>query len=613
MYICIKKNFKTMQAIILAAGMGKRLGAKTRENTKCMIEVGGVKLIDRMLDQLSDLNLSRIIIVTGYKGDSLRAHIEDSHKDLNIKYIDNPIYNRTNNIYSLSLASREMQEDDTLLLESDIILDDTILPMVMDSEFPNLAVVDKYQSWMDGTVVKINEDRDIVNFIPKKAFSFSEADQYYKTVNVYRFSREFSRDTYIPFLEAYIKTVGNNEYYEQVLRIITAMERRDFKALPLNGQKWYEIDDIQDLDNAETIFEKDGAKHLARLQKRYGGYWRFPEMKDFCYLVNPYFPPARMKDELRASLDTLLTQYPSGQNINSMLAGKYFSVNPEYICVGNGAAELIKALMEYFIDFDRVGVIRPTFEEYPNRLADNIVEFIPENSGFRYSADDIMEYFSGNPVQAVLLVNPDNPSGNFISHEEVLRLADWSYENGVVLVVDESFVDFAHDARSLLNDDILEKYPDLVVMKSISKSYGVPGLRLGILACSSVSLIDFLKKDVAIWNINSFAEFYLQIFNKYEFKYQEACTRIRAERDRFFSELQSIPYLEIFPSEANYFLCRVKEGTAKELTFRLLNDFNILIKDESTKHGINGEYIRIAVRDEADNNSILSALRSLAL
>ena len=143
---------------------------------------------------------------------------------------------------------------------------------------------------MDGTMVRLDDDNNIVNFVCKKAFKYRDADCYYKTVNIYKFSKEFSRTHYVPFLEAYTKALGNNEYYEQVLRVITLLDNCELKALPLTGQKWYEIDDIQDLDIAETLFAPED-KQLPLYHRRYGGYWRFPNLLDFCYLVIRIFHP----------------------------------------------------------------------------------------------------------------------------------------------------------------------------------------------------------------------------------------------------------------------------------------------------------------------------------
>lgn len=602
-----------MQAIILAAGMGKRLGDLTKDNTKCMVKVNGVPLIDRLLTQLSRFSLVKVIIVIGYEGKKLRDYIGQEYKGLAIEYIENSIYNTTNNIYSLSLAKQQLQEDDTLLIESDLIFEDSLFDMILNSPDPNVALVDKYETWMDGTMVHLDEENNIVNFVPKKTFKYSDVSSYYKTVNVYKFSKEFSRSKYVPFLEAYSIAWGNNEYYEQVLRVITLLDNTDLKALPLTGEKWYEIDDVQDLDIAETLFADSSGK-LSLYQKRFGGYWRFPGLLDFCYLVNPYFPSRKMREEMKANFDTLLTEYPSGMGVNSLLASKYFGVKKEYICVGNGAAELIKSLMSYLDG--NLGVIYPTFEEYPNRRESRtIISYIPDNTDFSYTVEDIQLYFEHKDISSLLLVNPDNPSGNFISKTDLLELAFWAKRRNIHLIVDESFVDFAMDGlnSSLLYNELLESYPNLIVMKSISKSYGVPGLRLGVLATSDIELISWMKTNVAIWNINSFAEFYMQIFGKYESDYKMACEKFVAERSRFFKSLQRISFLRVIPSQANYFLCEVtNKYTSSELTRILLCENDILIKDCSTKKAFGGRnYIRIAVRGKEENNKLVEVLLSL--
>ena len=597
--------------------MGRRLGKYTRDNTKCMLPVNGVRLIDRMLNQLCELNLSRLIIVVGYKGKELIDYIGDRYEDrLHIEYAENPVYDKTNNIYSLAIVKDKMIEDDTLLIESDLILDDSLFKMLLENPYPNLALVSKYETWMDGTMVRIDSENNIVNFVPKKAFKYSEVDSYYKTVNVYKFSKDFSNGVYVPFLDAYCKVMGNNEYYEQVLRVITLLDQSSMKALPIGDKPWYEIDDVQDKDIAETIFSPDADK-LKKYQVRYGGYWRFPKMLDYCYLVNPFFPTQRMCDEMRSNFDELLRQYPSGMAVNSLLAGKYFGVSSQYMVVGNGAAELIKSLMARFTAAkQRVGVVYPTFEEYPHRLSqDCIVPFTPENDDCRYTAADLMEYYSNNKIDVLLLVNPDNPSGNYIPKADVLALEEWCTQRGIRLLVDESFVDFTDEGtvNTLLNDSVLESHPRLLVMKSISKSFGVPGLRLGVLAGGDIELLNQIKKDVSIWNINSFAEFYMQIFNKYESFYKQACRNFVAERERFGALLASIPYLRVIPSQANYFLCQVTDKfTARELTALLLNRYNILIKDCENKTGLAGKnYIRLAVRNQEDNDKLIAALKTL--
>ena len=617
-----------MQAIILAAGMGRRLGDYTKDNTKCMVPVNGVRLIDRLLGQLAKQDLQRVIIVVGYKGKELREYIGNRYDNqIKIEFAENPVYDKTNNIYSLAIVKDKLQEDDTLLIESDLIFSDNMIPMIVNHPCPNLALVAKYETWMDGTMVRLDDEQNIVNFISKDAFDYNDVDSYYKTVNIYKLSKQFSQQKYVPFLDAYTKAVGNNEYYENVLRIISLLNNHDMKALPIGQEKWYEIDDKQDLDIAEALFadEKD---ILRKYYGRFGGFWRFPQMLDFCYLVNPYFPSRRMKDELRANFDTLLTEYPSGMKVNTLIASKCFGVSEQYIVPGNGAAELIKVLMEE--TNGKTGFIRPTFEEYPNRYdKDSQVTFVPQNDTYRYTAEDLMTFFADKDIKQLMVINPDNPSGNFIPKADILCLAKWCEEKGIRLIVDESFVDFseyyatrsakgrllpAGRKNSLLSDEILEAYPNMLVMKSISKSYGVPGLRLGILASADKEQIARIKKEVSIWNLNSFAEFFMQIYNKHEKDYQRACDKFVKERADFEANLRTIPFFRVMPSQANYFLCEVLPPyTASEIVIYMLKHHNILTRDCSLKQGLDPEkqYMRIAVRDHKDNTRLVEGLKTL--
>ena len=599
-----------MQAIILAAGMGKRLKELTRDNTKCMVKVNGVTLIDRMLHQIDKHDLSGIVIVVGYEGQKLIDYISTLDIRTPITFVNNPIYDKTNNIYSLALAKEWLLKEDTLLFESDIIFEDSVLDELISDPRETLALVDKYESWMDGTCVKLSDEDEIEAFVPGKIFNFSEIGSYYKTVNIYKFSKSFSASHYVPFLEAYQAALGQNEYYEQVLRVITMLDEPEIRAKRLNGQKWYEIDDIQDLDIAESMFSPNEDERVRLLQGRYGGYWRYPKLLDFCYLVNPYYPPLKMKEELKANFYTLLTEYPSGMKVNSLLAGRNFGVHQENILVGNGAAELIKSLMGFL--GGKTGFVRPTFEEYPNRYdRDNSVYFIPDNRDYSYTADDLMAFFKDKGIRNLVVVNPDNPTGNYIPKADVLRLAEWAGNEDIKLVIDESFVDFADEKdSSIIDQNILEANPHMFIMKSISKSYGVPGLRLGVLASGDTEMIGQMKKDVAIWNINSFGEFFMQIEEKYKKDYASALVKIRAERARFQKELEKINGIRVIPSQANYVMVELDEKiSSKELLKRLLIKYDLLIKELTSKtDGKN--YLRLAVRNTEDNDVLIGALKA---
>ncbi len=599
-----------MQAIILAAGMGKRLKELTANNTKCMIKVNGVTLIERMLGQIEKHGVSRITIVTGYEGTKLVDYIRTLNISTPVEFIDNPIYDKTNNIYSLSLASDRLCEEDTLLFESDIIFEDSVLDALVNDPRETLALVDKYESWMDGTCLKLSDDDMIEAFVPGKKLHYEEAEEYFKTVNIYKFSRSFSQKYYVPFLQAYEKALGENEYYEQVLRVITMLDEPVIKAKRLSGQKWYEIDDLQDLDIAESLFTSNDDERVRMLQERYGGYWRYPKLLDYCYLVNPYYPPQKMKDEMRASFDKLLTEYPSGMHVNSLLAAKNFGVHQENILIGNGAAELIKILMEGLSG--KTGFVRPTFEEYPNRYAKaDSVSYVPSNPDFSYTADDLMSFFGDNKVDNLIVINPDNPSGNYIPRSDMLRLVSWSKDMGIKLVVDESFVDFADEEDStLICQDVLDDNPDLYIMKSISKSCGVPGIRLGVLASGDKDLISRMKKDVSIWNINSFGEFYMQIAEKYTGDYVSSLKKVRSVRAKLAEDLSGIKGVRVIPSQANFFMVEIDGSVSpKDLLKALLIKHDILIKELTSKSD-GRNYLRLAVRSEEDNIRLIKALKA---
>lgn len=602
-----------MQAIILAAGMGKRLKELTRGNTKCMVEVNGVTLIERALRILDKKGLSQIVIVVGYEGQKLIEYIDGLKIETPVVYVNNPVYYKTNNIYSLSLAKDYLCREDTLLLESDLIFEESVIDAVLDDERPALALVDKFASWMDGTCMELDEADCIVNFIPGKHLNFSDKENYYKTVNIYKLSKHFSENTYVPFLCAYEKAMGENEYYESVIKLIAMLETKEFRAKRLEGQIWYEIDNVQDLNIAESLFAENEQEHLEKITSRYGGFWRYPKLIDFCYLVNPYYPPAKMIEELKSNFEVLLTQYPSGMWVNSLLASNNFGVKQNHIVIGNGAAELIKVLMDK-ID-GNIGFIHPTFEEYPNRCdKEKRVIFKPRNENLRYGVQDIVQFFGDKDIQALVLINPDNPSGNYISTEDLLLLIDWAEKKKIRLIIDESFVDFCDvgtpDELTMLKEEILCRYDKLYIVKSISKSYGVPGLRLGVIASADVEMIADIKKEVSIWNINSFGEFYMQIMEKYNKAYLKSLDKIKKARENFAVALDGISWLCPYPSQANYIMCEVVGRNAKDVCCALLKN-DILIKDLTTKMNDGKQYIRLAVRTEKENEYLVNCLKKI--
>ncbi len=602
-----------MQSIILAAGLGSRLGELTKECTKCMVKINGITLIERMLRQLDRYGMDRIIIVTGYKGDILKDYVQNLRINTPVVFVDNSDYRHTNNIYSLWLTREFLEEMDSLVLESDMIFEDRVIEKMLAIDNGCGTFVARPRPWMDGSIVKLDKDNNIVYFVDDEEVKRIDPSYYHKIVSIYKFKKRYVSEKYMTYLNEYVKKNKDNNLYESLLKVIDLDVEKKIPAEILDEEQWYEINDIQDMDIAESMFA-DGNEKVRKYLQRYGGYWRYPAMRDFCYLVNPYFPNERFMNEMKSNFDVLVREYPSGMAVNSLLAGHFFGVRTENICVGNGTAELIKSLMENISG--NIGMVYPTFEEYPHRKKDvEVIPYYVVDKDFDYSVDDIMSYYEGKDISAIVLVNPDNPSGHFISKKDILRLEDWCRSKGRKLIVDESFIDFVEDDEwhTLLDMEVLLNHPSLIVLKSISKSFGVAGLRLGVIATADTDLIAFMKKDVAIWNINSFAEYYLQIIEKYRDDYYEAMEKFKEVRRRYLYKLSKIKGFKVYPSQANYVMCHIENSvTSTELADILLNRYNVLIKNLASKEGLNkGNYVRLSVKSDEENDYIVNALMEI--
>lgn len=597
-----------MQGLMLAAGMGKRLGKYTKGNTKCMLNVAGKTLIERAVDALKNVGINRLVMVVGYKSENLKKFINENIKDMEIVFIDNPDYDKSNNIYSLYLAKEWLEKDDTIMLESDLIYENKMIEELVKDKNKNVALVAKYEQWMDGTVVTLDDKNRIISFVEKKDFKFDRTDEYYKTVNIYKLSKEFSKNEYIPFLEAYMKAYGLNEYYELALKAIAHLSRSDLKALPIKNIKWYEIDDAQDYDIVNCLFANEN-ETIKMYQKRFGGYWRFNNIKDYCYLVNPYFPPKSMIEKMNYLSQELISSYPSGLSIENINAGRLFNVDETEILVGNGAAELINVLGH--ITTGKMAISVPAFNEYERCFKNcEIVEIESKNNDYKLDINEVLKLL--DTVDTVAIINPDNPSGDFIEYDNMMKILKKAKSKNKRLIVDESFIDFAEEKSryTLLKSEILQEYKNLIVVKSIGKSYGVPGIRLGVLASGDMELLKQIRDNMAVWNINSFGEYFLQIATLYTKEYNKSCKLIADERIRFTKELQKIKYIEPYKSQANYIMCKLIDEDSTDLANYLIKNYSILIKDLKNKKGFeNKNYIRLAVKSKEDNDEIVKALK----
>lgn len=598
-----------MQALILADMKKSSMNCLSGDGPDCMIQIDGISIIERMLKQLDNSKVSKVIIVVGRNKEKVIGAISNLNLKAEIVILENDSCEETGSIYSLFLAEEYLLLDDTVILNAQMIVEDSILESVLNEKKGCSVLVDTDKSWMTGETVSIGDDERVLSFGKKKISSVHSSTALYKMVGICRLDREFTEKYYIPVLETMIDVLGNSLDYSAPLNVIAMSEDVKIRALYIGNVHWREINNIEDINQATILFSKDKKSIADKMLGSWGGYWRYPDYLDYFYLVTPYYPPRELVEELQNNFKVLLEQYPSGMRVNAELAASAFGISPESIIVGNGAAELIKSMMGFIKG--KTGFVRPTFDEYPNRYTEiETVNYLVESEDFSYSASDLIEYFGKTNISNLVLVNPDNPSGNYIPKGDMMRMISWARDKDIKVIIDESFVDFSDEIdSSLIDQETLNRYPNLYVIKSISKSYGVPGLRLGVLASGDKKLISRMKTDVSIWNINSFAEFYMQICGKYRGSYVKSLEKFRKERNRFVSKLQELGCIRVIPSQANYLMVELLDDLdAEELKQRMLLEQKVFIKTLSKKIKGKKQYLRIAIRNEADNDMFVQKL-----
>ena len=597
------------KAIILAAGIGDRLRPFTNSNPKCLSPVAGVPILENTLTRLSEVGTKHVVIVIGHFGELIRARFCDSFADMALTYVTSEDYATTNNIYSLWLARSHLTED-VLLLEADVFFEHAVLDRLLSSGPGNLTVVSQHQSWMSGTVVDLGIDNRIEAMFDAQhqgaGFDYSRV---FKTANLYLFRRDFLQRHFVPQLEAYIESGDVDEYYESILHTLGHRGKNELTGVICDDLKWYEIDDESDRLAAEYLFSSptDRYKHVS---EQHGGYWRFG-FTDHAYLYNPYYPPQTVFTHFENHLRDLVLNYPVGQDVVARLVGTLIDQPAERIVVGNGASELIKIIAGRLPG--RMICPTPSFNEYENAAQNGaFISFALEVPSFELDVDAFAEAALAGDASVAVVVSPNNPTGLVVSRADLLQLSTRLRDGGCKLIVDESFIDFATDEGSI--EGHLDEAPNLAVLKSLSKSFGIGGLRLGYLVTADEELRDFVRSELHIWNINGFAESFLRMAPRYRREFKRSCARVASDRERLYEGLRQIPGMRPYESEANFVFCRLPPSApaGPEIAKRLFTEYNIFIKHCAGKAMPDGDrFLRIASRTKADNDTLVAALAGL--
>jgi histidinol-phosphate/aromatic aminotransferase/cobyric acid decarboxylase-like protein/choline kinase len=607
------------KAIILSAGLGSRLRPLTDRLPKPLVQVNGVPILENALRHLSGVGVREAVLVTGHGAEQIVEKFGPQFLDLRLSYVHNPRYATTNNIVSLGLAVDHLRED-VLLLEGDVYFEKAVLTRLLERPEGNLAAVDDYQAEMDGTAVQV---KDVERF---RRSGVGEIDRFllgqhrqagldrtgqFKTVNLYLFREDFLRRYLIPQLEAFLRSGEEGQYYEIALAAIALTGRAKLTAVGAQGLRWKEIDDRADLEAAEYLFAPPEQRY-EKVTAVYGSYQRF-DFVDHSHVYNPYFPAPRMYEELGRQLRELVIHYPAGQDELAELVSRWTYAPREQIVVANGGAELIKALGAHFVQDLTLSV--PSYNEYENSVSPQRVHRVPLGpEALQFDGDRFCREVQRSRSNVAVVVSPNNPTSLAVPKDALVDLLRQLEALGCLLVVDESFLDFCADARAGTLQDEAPHFPNLLILKSLTKGFGCLGLRLGYGLSADLDLVKALRKHLPVFNVNGLAEAFLRMLPRFRKDFEASCARVRAETDQLYEGLHRIPWLRCVPPDANFVFCRVDHPhlDGVELTRRLFLQHRVLIKHCAGKSLENGDrFVRVASRSAPENAALVQHLRAV--
>ena len=347
------------------------------------------------------------------------------------------------------------------------------------------------------------------------------------------------------------------------------------------------------------------------VSSQHGGYWRH-DFIDHNYLYNLYFPPEDFFNHLTRQIHQLVLNYPIAQKDLAGLVCDLIDQPPERVVVGNGAAELIKIIAGLG---HTLIVPVPSFNEYANAApAGSVVEFALEAPSFQLDVDKFAAEAIRYKAGLAVVVSPNNPTSLLVPKVELIRLLKKLADYDCMLIVDESFIDFAGDSDQETLTTELDKYRNLAIFKSMSKAYGICGIRIGYMLTANSDFAAKVRQGLHIWNINGFAEEFLRLAPQYRQEFSDSCSKVKADRDHFYEQLQTIPGMTVYRPDANYIFCRLPDHAASgpEITEKLFVKHNIYIKHCQGKTMPESDrYLRIASRTQAENRRLVEALGNI--
>ena len=592
------------QAVILAAGYARRMQPLSDHCHKALLTIGGDTILGRIMENLSHVHVNHVTVVTGYRAQDIEDFLRANYPLVTFRFLLNSRYRETNNIVSLSLAFENMDFDrDVILVECDLLFDQSLMVKLLDHPGRNVALVDRYRTGMDGTVVEIR-DGWIDDVYPgaEQGADFTYENKF-KTLNIYRFDKDFCRTTFGPLLHTYSNSIDSSSYYEVVLGMLINIRKHRIGAAIVTGERWAEVDDPNDFAVAE--FQFNPSRRSAILDGAFGGHWNF-DMIDFSFMRNEYFPSGQMLAAMRFSLPELIAGYGSAQHVLNEKLGYFLKCDRAHLQVLHGASQVFPILAQLFADRS-MAIPTATFGEYA-RLFPGARTYL-DAPGLDWSEVERCAV----QCDLVVFVNPNTSTGTTVATRDIYALAKDTPET--VFLVDESFLAFS-DEPSMLHMLEAEPLDNVLVIVSLSKSLGAPGLRLGYVYSRNLALLADVGRHLPIWNLSSPAEYLLELLLKFTPAYEKSLKDTRDDRDTLRAMLLAIPLVDSVPPSGGNFLLVNLHGDdahlAKSVRNYLLEQFNMEVKDVTAKFADDRPRLRIAIRSAPDNARLVGALESFS-
>ncbi|RWK45039.1 MAG: aminotransferase class I/II-fold pyridoxal phosphate-dependent enzyme [Mesorhizobium sp.] len=565
--------------------------------------VSGTSVLRRLLSQLALAGVQKTIVLALKSMGDVGSDFGGDLNGMELCFRVLPTPNAGRLVDAATAEEIADADGDVLVFTENLVIDFSLIERLLRSSDHNAVVVDKSHAKRSLRILADKEMR-VKATLPKCSVTQKNASEDLAPVGLYKFE------------PALLRSIARNRQHRlnddlEFFEVALGIHARQIHVMHAEPQRVMTVNDAVDLEAANFAFSSD-TDQFATVERLHGGYWRYP-VREHILLCNCHFPPAALFDRLSERLPELLHLYPSGHREIASRVAAMADLPAEYLAIGNGTSELIKALYGHLKP--RVVIPTPTFVEYQNALAPNkVISFKLPADNFDLDVDEFARFAKAREASVAVVVNPNNPTGRLVSVEDLRRLASSLATAKCRLVIDESFIEFSDAGKENSLEGFLSEYPNTIILKSLGKIFGLGGARLGYLASADNQLVHEVRRHLPLWNINGIAEYLLWLLPEFRDEWKASLRHTRAGIASFSRMLSAIPGFKVLPSQANYLFCRIPDAWtgAKHAAEVLATQHGVLVRHCGYQSMRDGDrYLRLTARTDEDNSYLVSALRQI--